>query len=211
MKLNFISLGLLAVVIVMVWMEIFQAKPVRLDQFSEQVRLGGGTIQDMAVNPKGDTIAVANTIGIWVYSLENLEAYHFIESRVGVSTIAWSPDGHYLVSGDYGKAIRIWDIATGNQTLEITDLTRKVSAISWSPDGENIATTSFDNILRIWDAANGQQLILSEFSDQHAFNKLFWSADSRQIAAASFEGKMLVWDVATGKQTLELNIDGKLN
>ena len=52
-----------------------------------------------------------------------------------VESMAWSPDGKYLVSGSF-REITIWDALTGEQRHKITGFAHNVVALAFSPDGK---------------------------------------------------------------------------
>ena len=74
-----------------------------------------------------------------------------------VSAMAWSPDGHHILTASDDGTARIWDATTGDNTLTLTH-TYPVSAVAWSPDGHHILTGSQDGTARIWDATTGEQV-----------------------------------------------------
>lgn len=55
-----------------------------------------------------------------------------------VESMAWSPDGKYLVTGSF-REIAVWDFATGEQRHKITGFAHNVVAIAFSPDGKLFA------------------------------------------------------------------------
>jgi WD40 repeat protein len=56
-----------------------------------------------------------------------------------VESMAWSPDGKYLVSGSF-REITIWDALTGEQRHKITGFAHNVVAIAFSLDGKYFGT-----------------------------------------------------------------------
>ena len=74
-----------------------------------------------------------------------------------VTAVAWSPDGHHILTASMDRTARVWDAVTGDNTLTLTHTT-SVSAVAWSPDGHHILTASVDGTARIWDATTGEQV-----------------------------------------------------
>ena len=56
-----------------------------------------------------------------------------------VESMAWSPDGKYLVSGSFREII-IWDALTGEQRHKITGFAHNVVALAFSPDNKWLGT-----------------------------------------------------------------------
>ena len=74
-----------------------------------------------------------------------------------VTAVAWSPDGHHILTASRDRTARIWDATTGDNTLTLTH-TRWVRAVAWSPDSTQILTGCQDGTARIWDATKGEQV-----------------------------------------------------
>src|SRR5688572_1434324 len=65
-------------------------------QLREVGRIGRGVVNDIALNPAGDTLAVGTSIGIWFYTFPSLEDIDYFAS-LSVLKVAWSPDGKKLL------------------------------------------------------------------------------------------------------------------
>ena len=74
-----------------------------------------------------------------------------------VTAVAWSPDGHHILTASRDRTARIWDATTGDNTLTLTH-TDLVTAVAWSPDSTQILAGSRDGTARIWDATKGEQV-----------------------------------------------------
>ena len=74
-----------------------------------------------------------------------------------VTAVAWSPDGHHILTASGDRTARIWDAITGDNTLTLTT-NSVIEAVAWSPDSTQILTGCQDGTARIWDATKGEQV-----------------------------------------------------
>ena len=82
---------------------------------------------------------------------------------IGVSSVAWSPDGQKIVSSSTDNTIKIWDTDTHVCLGTLSGHLYGVSSVAWSPDGQKIASGSYDNNIKIWD--------VSKYCEYEYFNK----------------------------------------
>jgi WD40 repeat protein len=104
----------------------------------------------------------ASIIKVWNYSdgslLQTLEGH-----TKDVTSMAFSPDGNYLLSGSDDNSIRLWDTFSGNlvyrfekpNTYIPDSFSRSTINVSFSPDGKQFAMVSLDGSIHVW--AIGQE------------------------------------------------------
>jgi eukaryotic-like serine/threonine-protein kinase len=119
-------------------------------------------------------------------------------------SVAWSPNGAYIVSGSDDGTAHIWHSDTGARVLSYrsritpardNDWAKKVA---WSPDSKRIAIGFMDGTTQGADINSGQEL----FNYSHALssiNALAWSPDGRYIVTGDFDGTAVVYEVASGR------------
>ena len=50
------------------------------------------------------------------------------------------------------RTLKVWDAATGQETLTLKGHTSAVMGLAFSPDGKRLASGARDGALKIWDA-----------------------------------------------------------
>ncbi len=101
-----------------------------------------------------------------------------------VHSVAFSPDGRWLVSASDDKTVMVWDFAARKRLKTLTDHTEKVNAVAFSSDGKMFATGSYDRTVIVWDASTLEKITtLREHRD--AVNALAFSPDGKWLASAS--------------------------
>ena len=119
--------------------------------------------------------------------------------REGITGIAVSPDGRYLVTNSY-SALKLWDTATGLQLRSWVNLNPYADSVAFSPDGHLLASESWDGI-KLWDVDTGRELRRLEDIVKPDFAGLpkpvAFSPDGRLLASTAVKVAAL-WDVATG-------------
>ena len=168
-------------------------------------RFGKGYIFDFAYSPDGTRLAIASTIGVWIYDTETYEELHLLTGHTDyVMTVVFSPDSKTLVSensDDYSEAtrvIKLWDVATGELKATLSGHTKKIKNIVFSPDGKSLASASNDGTVRLWDSATGDH---KATLTGYAGGVLSFSPDGSKLASAVGE-LIRLWDVATNTLAL---------
>ena len=67
-----------------------------------------------------------------------------------VRSLAWSPDGATLASGDTAGQVRLWDVATGESRV-LAGHRNEVLKLLFRAGGDDLVSASRDGTVRIWD------------------------------------------------------------
>ncbi len=113
--------------------------------------------------------------------------------------VAYSPDGKWLVTGDFDTdSVSIWDAHTGKRLLEIgTPGKGRTMSVQFSPDGRQLATCG--NKTQIWEIERGQPseqtggLQAKPLKSQRGGFSLVFSPDKRHVAF--YSDGLFLWDL----------------
>lgn len=100
-----------------------------------------------------------------------------------IKSLAFSPDGQWLVSGSEDRLIKLWRLADGKLRFTLSGHRGRVTQVAFSPDGRSLLSTGWDGTLRIWSPTLGQELLsLGTPTDpQRDFYDLAISPDGRSV------------------------------
>jgi sugar lactone lactonase YvrE len=68
----------------------------------------------------------------------------------GVACVAFSPDGHRLLTGSADNSVRLWQVESGRELLRLQGHTNWVFAVQFSPDGRRALSGGADQTVRLW-------------------------------------------------------------
>jgi WD40 repeat protein len=142
---------------------------------------------------------VKNSLKLWDISTGKEIGTLIGHTEDRITSVAFSPDGKYALSGSFDKTVRIWDVSTGKEIKTLTGHTGLILSVAFSPDGKYAASGSRDNTLKIWDVAAGKEVhTLSGHGD--GVSTVVFSSDGRYVLSGSFDKTLKLWDSATGEE-----------
>ena len=165
-----------------------------------KARLGrGGIAGKIAYSSDGDLLAVASSIGLWIYDADTGATLDLITTPTPVSTVVFSPDGHTLASGSWDdNMVRLWDVGTGRLIATLAGHRRSVYSVAFSPDGAMLTSGGNDLAVRLWDVTT-KQLKTTFIGHLGHINSVTFSPDGSILAGGTDNEKVWLWDVITGQ------------
>ncbi|WP_414623258.1 eIF2A-related protein [Calothrix sp. CCY 0018] len=109
------------------------------------------------------------------------EFQQFIAHEGTITSVNWSHDGKYLITGSTDKTARIWNLS-GKLIVPLKGHQGGVYSAEFSSDGRHILTSSKDKTVRIWDFSGSQLAILKH---QKWVNSASFSPDGTRIITTS--------------------------
>ena len=128
----------------------------------------------------------------------------FAENFGGVLSVAFSPDGKLLATGDTNGEICVRQVANGQQIFILKEHTNWVTSVAFSPDSNLLASGSNDHSVKIWDVNTAECLYTMQEHKNEVWSVVF-SPDGKTLASGSDDCTMKLANVSTGEcfQTLK--------
>ncbi|EPY52656.1 transcriptional corepressor Tup11 [Schizosaccharomyces cryophilus OY26] len=111
-----------------------------------------------------------------------------------VRTIAFSPDGNYLVTGTEDRQIKLWDLNTQKVRFLFSGHEQDIYSLDFSHNGRFIVSGSGDHTARLWDVETGQCILKLEI--ENGVTAIAISPNDQYIAVGSLDQIIRVWSVS---------------
>jgi len=112
----------------------------------------------------------------------------------GISSIAWSPVGNYLVAGSWDNQVRCWEVQPNGTSVPkaATSHNGPILCCGWSQDGARVYTGSCDKTAKVWDLATNQAMQVA--AHDAPIKNCFWVPEKNFLVTCSWDKTIKYWD-----------------
>ena len=118
----------------------------------------------------------------------------FSETLESILSVAVSPDGQLLATGDVNGQIRLWQMSTGKPLLTFKGHDNWIRSVAFSSDSQSLASGSYDRTIKLWDVSSGK-CIKTYTGHNHGIASVIFSPDSQILASGSYDRSIKLWSV----------------
>jgi WD40 repeat protein len=123
----------------------------------------------------------------------------FVGHSGRLSSVCFSCDGKWVVTGSSDRTARLWDAWSGKELRRFEGHSDYVSSVSISATGSRLLTGSGDKTARLWDVQSQKELRRFE-GHSGAVRCVCFAPDGKQVLTGSDDGTARLWDAATCKE-----------
>lgn len=119
-------------------------------------------------------------------------------------SVAWSPDGTYIVSCSSDGTAQVWEASSGKRLLStrshIDPATADdwAKAVTWSPNSKQILTGFQDGTAEILNTVSRQRVAAYSHDAPWTINAVAWSPNGQYVATGNFDNLVMVYAVSNG-------------
>ena len=151
-----------------------------------------------AFSPDDALLAGGSNAGIYLWRVESGELVRILPGQtLDNVSLAFSPDGKLLASGNIDHTVALWSVATGELRHLLRNHHGTIYALAFSPDGKLLASASGDHRVSLWEVQTGK-LLHTYIGHQSRVFAVAFHPNGQQIASGSFDGVVKYWDVQNG-------------
>jgi WD40 repeat protein len=122
----------------------------------------------------------------------------FAGTSGGILSVAFSPDGKILATGDSNGEICLRQVSDGKQLFTRREHANWIVSLAFHPDGRTLASSSTDCTIKLWDTATGQCLQTLQEHENEVWSVAF-SPDGNTLASGSDDCTIKLWLTETGE------------
>ncbi len=172
-------------------------------------------VSSVAFSPDGQTLAAGTIAGVQLWDISTGQPVGeplvhqtdpaksvtpawshrgLVGSSGYVTSVAFSPDGKIVGSGNDDGTIDLWDLATRRPIGKaLAGHRASVTSVSFSPDGRILASGSEDETVRLWNVATQEPVDEPLTGHRQPVTSVAFSSDGKTLASASADKAVRLW------------------
>lgn len=155
-----------------------------------------GPVEQVAWNPDGNLIAVANS-DVKVWNPTGKSRFSLPATVNGFRNVRFHPSQPWLAALAATGRVTVWDYKQGKTIAAMQKGTADPRGLAWLNEGKALAVASWDGRIRVWDVAAGELMLTLANPESNPGKARYWwvefSPDETELWASDHSGAIQVW------------------
>jgi len=126
-----------------------------------------------------------------------------VSGHCGVNSVAFSPGGDRVLTGNKDGTISVLDASTGRPLQVLVGHSDQVLSVAASPDGHHAVSGGGDGTLRLWELTSGD-LVRDFLGHEEDVSSVAFSPNGRFVLSGSRDQTVRLWEASTGREACRL-------
>jgi WD40 repeat protein len=145
-------------------------------------------------SPDGRLVATGAEIVI-LWDAVTMRKIATLEYPSIVWSLAFSPDGRWLVSTHGDGGVLVWDTIERRRAASFNEHSGSARAVAFARDGKRIASAGEDRSVIVWDASTGRKET-TLVAHRTRVTGLAFAPGGDWLASVDRDGNVIIWDLA---------------
>jgi WD40 repeat protein len=170
------------------------------------------TIADLAWKPGQEQLAVATYGTLRLFDPQKADFLREFTWKGSILTLAWSPDGRFIATGDQDSTVHFWYEESG-EDLQMWGYATKVRELAWNASSRYLATGGGLEVV-IWDCRTSPAGTKPQMLTGHAafVSALAYQGQGDILASGDEKGGLLLWQPESSDKALyKAKLSGKVS
>ena len=171
---------------------------------SESFRLSSqGWVSDIAFSYDGMTLAIGHHDGgptekpqLELWDVKTRRPMAEFDHKIGVLSIAFSPDGSAVAAGGPAGEVRVWDVKSKARLCDLAGTGRGIGALVFSPDGRLLAAGDAGGSVHVIRMSYCGKVLYKLDGPAEVYDAAF-SRDGSRLTVSYYDKSIRAWDISS--------------
>ena len=154
----------------------------------------------MLAIPNPPEIAASSRGQISFWQPNTYDPTRLLTSQGNFLSVAWSPDGRYLASGEQSAKLHLWALPSERETV-VCAPADNISQLIWDARSQTLACSGGNDVV-IWNASNPGSKPEQLVAHERSVTALAAQNDGPLLASGGQDGLLAVWNPSAGRDAL---------
>lgn len=155
------------------------------------------TVTGLAWNRAGERIATSHYGGVTIWTARTGKVVRKLAWKGSMISLAWSPDGRVVASGEQDASVHLWRLASGEDS-RMGGYASKVKSLAWDSRSSMLATSGEPDVI-VWEfrgrGPEGSEPIQLP-GDDALVGAVAFAPRGLLLASGAANGSVRAWDLA---------------